>query len=234
MAEMTKLYELQKIDTMSLKVRRRLTQLQAQLVESDELKAVRGKVSDLTAQHHEWHAKQQAAELELQSITIRIEEANQLLMSGQVRNPKELEALQLSVEALQRHRSSIETASVEALLKAEELAGQLNAVGGKKEAVEEGWQRNQSQVTEEDTKLKRAFMQLKKQREQTAAAISAPLLQQYEQMRQRKGGIAVATVENETCSACHVQLPTGILSTLRSPLQNQVICPTCGRILYAA
>lgn len=234
MAEMTKLYELQKIDTMSLKVRRRLTQLQAQLVESDELKAVRGKVSDLTAQHHEWHAKQQAAELELQSITSRIEEANQLLMSGQVRNPKELEALQLSVEALQRQRSNIETASVEALLKAEELAGQLNAVGGKKEAVEEGWQRNQTQVTEEDTKLKRAFMQLKKQREQTAAAIPAPLLQQYEQMRQRKGGIAVATVENETCSACHVQLPTGILSTLRSPLQNQVICPTCGRILYAA
>lgn len=234
MAEMTKLYELQKIDTMSLKVRRRLTQLQAQLVESDELKAVRGKVSDLTAQHHEWHAKQQAAELELQSITSRIEEANQLLMSGQVRNPKELEALQLSIEALQRQRSSIESASVEALLKSEELAGQLNAVGGKKEAVEEGWQRNQSQVTEEDTKLKRAFMQLKKQREQTAAAIPAPLLQQYEQMRQRKGGIAVATVENETCSACHVQLPTGILSTLRSPLQNQVICPTCGRILYAA
>ena len=233
MAEMTKLYELQKIDTMSLKVRRRLTQLQALQVESDELKAVRGKVSDLTAQHHEWHAKQKAAELELQSISSRIEEANQLLMGGQVRNPKELEALQASIEALQRQRSSVETASVEALYKAEELSGQLNNIGPKKAAVEEGWQRNQSQVTEEDTKLKRAFMQLKKQREQTAAAIPTALLQQYEQMRQRKGGIAVATVENETCSACHVQLPTGILSTLRSPLVHQVICPTCGRILYA-
>ncbi len=233
MAEMTKLYELQKIDTMSLKVRRRLTQLQALLVESDEVKAVRGKVSDLTAQHHEWHAKQKAAELELQSISTRIEEANQLLMGGQVRNPKELEALQASIEALQRQRNSVETASVEALYKAEELAGQLSDSGAKKTVVEESWQRNQSQVIEEDTKLKRAFMQLKKQREQTAAAISATLLQQYEQMRQRKGGIAVATVENETCSACHVQLPTGILSTLRSPHVNQVICPTCGRILYA-
>lgn len=233
MAEMTKLYELQKIDTMSLKVRRRLTQLQALLVESDEVKAVRGKVSDLTAQHHEWHAKQKAAELELQSISSRIEEANQLLMGGQVRNPKELEALQASIDALQRQRSSVETASVEALYKAEELASQLSDTGAKKTVVEESWQRNQSQVIEEDTKLKRAFMQLKKQREQTAAAISATLLQQYEQMRQRKGGIAVATVENETCSACHVQLPTGILSTLRSPHVNQVICPTCGRILYA-
>lgn len=233
MVEIAKLYELQKIDTMSLKVRRRLTQIQALLVESDELKAVRGKVNDLTAQQHEWHAKQKAAELELQSLTGRIEEANQLLMSGEVRNPKELEALQSSVEALQRHRSSVETASVEALYKAEELATQLSDIGGQKQAVEEVWQRSQGQVTEEETKLKRAFLQLKKQREQTVAAISPALLQQYEQMRQRKGGIAVATVENETCSACHVQLPTGILSTLRSPTKPQVICPTCGRILYA-
>jgi len=233
MTEIAKLYELQKIDTMSLKVRRRLTQIQALLVESDELKTVRGKVNDLTTQHHEWHAKQKAAELELQSLTGRIDEANQMLMSGQVRNPKELEALQSSVDALQRHRSSVETASVEALYKAEELATQLSDVDAQKQAVEEVWQQGQGQVTEEETKLKRAFLQLKRQREQTVAAISPVLIQQYEQMRQRKGGIAVATVANDTCSACHVQLPTGILSTLRSATKPQVICPTCGRILYA-
>jgi len=59
------------------------------------------------------------------------------------------------------------------------------------------------------------------------------LLQQYEDMRERKAGVAVASIENEVCSACNVKIPSGVLSTLRSQSERLVTCTSCGRILYA-
>ena len=117
MADIAKLYELQKIDGTTQKVRRRLAQLKTLLVESDDLKRARTQTETLQAEQQEWHSKQKNAELETQSLTDRIKEGEQRLMSGQVRNPKELESLQSSIEALQRQRGIIENASVEALLK---------------------------------------------------------------------------------------------------------------------
>ncbi|HRW04184.1 MAG TPA: C4-type zinc ribbon domain-containing protein [Caldilineaceae bacterium] len=219
---------------MSLKVRRRLVQLKELLTESDELKRVQSQVEQLKAEQDKWRFEQQRNETELETLATKIEESNDMLMGGSIHNPKELESLQANIESLQRQRSTAETNSVEALYKSEELATQLSNAESKLAEMQESWNTNQTQLTEEDTKLKRAYLVLKKQREQVAERISEPLLQRYEQMRQRKGGVAVATVENDTCSACHVQLPTGVLSTVidQGKTDKQILCPTCGRLLF--
>lgn len=233
MAEMAKLYELQKIDVMSTKIRRRLLQLKDLLTDSNEIKQIQTKVNDLAVEHEKWQHEQTKAETELQSLKNRIEESSAALMRGDIHNPKELESLQASVEAMQRQRDNVESGSVEALYKTEELAGQLAEAQTNLASVQKDWSTSQTELSEEDLKLKRAYLHLKKQREQVAAEISAPLVQRYEQMRKRKGGVAVATIENDTCDACHVQLPTGVLSTLRNHQEEmQVLCPTCGRLLF--
>jgi predicted nucleic acid-binding Zn-ribbon protein len=232
MADIAKLYELQKIDGTTQKVRRRLAQLKTLLVESDDLKRARTQTETLQAEQQEWHSKQKNAELETQSLTDRIKEGEQRLMSGQVRNPKELESLQSSIEALQRQRGIIENASVEALLKNEELSGQVATATVQLQRVQQVWSASQSELTEEENKLKRGYLQLKKQRDTLTESLDKALLQQYEYLRERKAGVAVATIENENCSACHVRVPSGVLSTLRSQSDKLVSCTSCGRILY--
>lgn len=232
MANIAKLYELQKMDGTTQKVRRRLTQLKTLLVESAELQRARMQADALQQEQQQWHNKQKDAELEAQSLGSRIKESEQRLMSGQVRNPKELESLQSSIEALQRQRGLIETASVEALMKNEELSGQVTTANDQLQRVQQAWSSSQAELTEEENKLKRGYLQLKKQRETLAESLDKALLQQYEYLRERKAGVAVATVENENCSACHVRVPTGILSTVRSQPDKMVNCPSCGRILY--
>lgn len=232
MADIAKLYELQKIDVTTQKVRRRLTQLKTLLVESDDLKRARTQAETLQAEQQDWHGKQKNAELETQSLADRIKESEQRLMSGQVRNPKELESLQSSIEALQRQRSIVETASVEALLKNEELNGQVATANAQLQQVQQAWSASQSELTEEENKLKRGYLQLKKQRDTLSESLDKALLQQYEYLRERKAGVAIATVENEICSACHVRVPTGVLSTLRGQRDKLVSCTSCGRILY--
>lgn len=233
MADIAKLHELQKIDATSQKIRRRLTQLKTLLTESDDLTAARTRTAALEQEQQQWHSQQKMAEREVQSLGARIKESENRLMSGQVRNPKELEALQSSIEALQRQRDSQETTSVEALLKAEELSTHVNTARTQLQTIQTSWSTSQAELTEEDAKLKRGYLHLKKQRETLTEAIDKALIQQYEHLRERKGGTAVATIENEICSACNVKVPSGILSTLRSQPDKMSHCPSCGRILYA-
>jgi uncharacterized protein len=232
MADIAKMYELQKIDGTWERVRRRLGQIKTAMVESEELQAARQQVAATEADLQSWHVQQKNAELESQSLAERIAATEQRLMSGQVRNPKELEALQASLDGLQRLRTTVESQGVEALLKLEELTAQLSQEQTALKTLEGKWTSGQSTLIEEETKLKRAYMQLKKQRESTAATLGETLMKRYETLRQRKGGVAVAPLQNATCGACHVQVPTGVVSAARSQENDNVVCPSCGRILY--
>lgn len=233
MADIAKMYELQKVDLTWEKVRRRLSQIKLMLVESDEVRTLRQQVAATEADLHRWHAQQTDAELESQSLASRITATEQRLMGGQVRNPKELESLQANLEALQRQRATVESQAVEALLKVEELTIRLGQEQAILQAAIQKWSAGQAELIEEETKLKRAYAQLKKQRESSAAALGTEMLQRYENLRQRKGGVAVAPIQQSMCGACHVQVPTGVASTARNPDANPTLCPSCGRILFA-
>ena len=233
MADVAKMYDLQKVDTLWEKVRRRLLQIRKQLVESDDLQAKRQTLAALEAELQQWQSEQRTAELESQSLADRITDTETRLMSGQVRNPKELDALQHSVEALRRQRDGVETTGVTALLKIEEVTAKRNSARDQMLAIERKWRAEQAGLLEEENKLKRAFVQCKKQREALAAGLAGESLIQYEELRRRKAGIAVATVERGLCSACHVQVPTGVASSARNQTGATVYCTSCARILYA-
>ena len=88
MATASELYELQGIDTMWLKVRRRLLQIQKQLGESEELQSVRGAVAETEEQLHLWNGRQKDADLEFQALQKRIADTDEQLMSGRVTSPR--------------------------------------------------------------------------------------------------------------------------------------------------
>ena len=87
MADVAKLYELQRIDSTWTKVRNRLQQIRTLLAESDELKTVREQVAAIETEHHKWHADQTNAELESQALVERVRETEARLMSGEIRSP---------------------------------------------------------------------------------------------------------------------------------------------------
>jgi predicted nucleic acid-binding Zn-ribbon protein len=225
-----KMYELQRVDLTWTKVARRLQQLQELLGESAELRTARQRVSQTQAELHDWHAKQKNAELEDKTLAERIKATEERLMSGVVRNPKELEALQQNLEALRRQRETVAEDGVTAMARSEELASKLESEQAALAAIENGWNGNQTELREEETKLKHNGILLKRKREQLAAGMNETLRDRYETMRKRKAGVAIAVVQNGICSACHVTLPTGVANSLRAAT-SLVVCPSCGRYL---
>ncbi|NJN82659.1 MAG: hypothetical protein HC802_10570 [Caldilineaceae bacterium] len=162
MSDTTALYDLQKIDVTWDKVKRRLLQIQKLLGEPEELQKARAKVEQTDAAFHEWHAKQKNAELESQSLAARIKETDDKLMGGSVHNPKELEALQASLESMQRHRATVDDQGVEAMLSAEELAAQLAEQKAELDEIESAWIAGQDELKVEGAKMKRNYLALKK------------------------------------------------------------------------
>lgn len=232
MTDVNMLYDLQKVDVNWEKVRRKLLALQKALLEPEELIAVRKGVEAVNADIHQWHAQQKDAELESQGLADRIVATDQKLMSGAIRNPKELDALQLSLEGMRKLRSHVDENGVVAMLRVEELTSQQAAQRESLKRLESEWQQRRTELLEEELKVKRIALQLRSHRTKLLESIPGPDLEHYEDLRKRKAGIAIAAIDNGLCTACNVRLPTGVVSgaKARSAL---VYCPSCGRILVS-
>lgn len=231
MGDAAKLYELQKIDLAWVRVARRLKALMEELGESDDVREARAQVSTTESTLQDWRAKQLDAELESKTLAKKIAETESQLMSGTVRDHRELENLQTSLEALHRHRTQVDDSAVEAMMHADEAEQTLATQREELTAIESEWGAGQTELREEETKLKQQYILLKRKRESVAGNLGDKLLERYETMRKRKGGIAIAPVENGVCAACHVQVPTGVVNGLGSAT-SLVLCPSCGRYLY--
>lgn len=231
MSDATKLYELQKVDLAWAHVARRLKALMEQLGESDAVRAARQQVNATESTLHDLRAKQRDAELEGKSLAKKIAETESRLMSGAVHDHRELEALQNSLESLRRHRAMVDDTAVEAMMSGDETEAALATQRDQLSTLEAEWGEGQSELRDEETKLKQQYILLKRKREALAKAMGAKLYERYDSMRKRKAGIAIAAVENGVCGACHVQLPTGVVSGLGSAT-SLVLCPSCGRYLY--
>jgi hypothetical protein len=62
------------------------------------------------------------------------------------------------------------------------------------------------------------------------AKIPAPILAHYDRLIAR-GKKGVAVVRGQVCGGCHMQVPLGVVMTLRRDEDLQ-ICEHCGRYLY--
>jgi uncharacterized protein len=229
-----KMYELQKVDLTWAKVRRRLLEIQELLGESEEVRQARNQAEQTEAELHAWHAKQQDAELESHSLAGRIQAAEEQLMSGAIHIPKELEALQASADSMRRQRAAVEESAVEAMMAVDTLTAQLEEQRSSVTRLEAEWSSDQEALRADEAKMKQNYVLLKRRRENLVATMSPALLDKYEQMRKRRGGVAVAPVRDGECGVCHVTLPTGVISALRGNQDELVLCTSCGRYLYLA
>lgn len=228
------LYDLQKVDIAWAKVGLRLRQIQKLLGESDDVAAARQKKLIAEAELEQSQIRQRDYDLESQSLAARIQDTEKRLMSGEVSNPKELESLQASLDALRRQRAKVDDSAVEAMLKSEELSTQVNDFQATFAHAESEWKSDQSDLVQEGQKLKKQFVLLKQQRETLAGKVDPSLMTRYEQLRKRKNGVAVALLRDDTCGACHMQVPRGVISNVRGGMTGELgTCTSCGRILYA-
>ena len=93
------------------------------------------------------------------------------------------------------------------------------------------WEIRQAELTELLARLLSEREGIASQRSDLAATLDPAGVQQYEKLRNAKGGLAVAKVERGLCQACRMSLPTQQQQRVRSG-RYTVLCASCGRMLF--
>ena len=224
------LLKMHEIDTMYEKIRKRLLLLRRAAEGSEELAALRAQLESVNVELNNAQSEQKDLELESRSLTERIRESERTLMSGELRNPKELEALQTNIDTMKSHRTTLEDSSVDRLVLVDRLEGTLQSKQTTFDEKEQTWTERKAALETEVERRTKEYIYLKGARQQVAEMLPADKLELYEHLRRRKNGVAVAQLEEEMCGACHTQVAVGILDSVRYS-DELLNCPSCGRIL---
>jgi predicted nucleic acid-binding Zn-ribbon protein len=227
------LYELQQVDLEIESASRRLKEIAASLVESNELKQARKMVVEAKARLAKRRARMKDLDLEVSSLSHKIETDEQRLYSGRVTNPKELASLQDEVASLQRWRDKKEDDLLEMMVAAEEGEAALADAQAILTQVSDAWRAEQGDLANEQAQLQARLGELDEQRESLVAAIGPDDMAIYERLRRRKAGRAVALVKDGICQGCRMNPPTSQVQHARSGTEL-VFCNNCGRILHVA
>jgi predicted nucleic acid-binding Zn-ribbon protein len=226
------LYRLQQVDSQLDEIHARLEEIEAALKDDRELRDASQRQEEAQEKAADAQSELRKAEAQVVDQQAKIRQNQQALYGGKVTNPKELQDLQQESEALQRYLGTLEDRQLECMIAVEEAEAQHQAaIAAHQEAQRQG-QHTHAELTAERAELQKKAERLRGQRQAEVSNVAAEDLQLYEELRQSRGGLAVAKVVDKACSACGTILSQALAQAARSPQQINR-CDTCQRILYA-
>jgi len=227
------LYRLQTIDTQRQKITQRIAQIEAELAADEAIQACL-KVKEQAEQELK-QAQSKLFDVAHQDAAKRMKlELNQnQLFGGKIRNPKDLQDLQVEADFLRKSIQELEDQQIEVMLELE--AAQLGL-----EQAEQAYQQCLSNkatqgalLLGEKHQLENDLAGLNAQREALIKTLPTDVLAHYESLLKTKACKAVAAIIEESCEACGMTISPADMQAARSP-NILAHCKTCGRILYKA
>ncbi|HEX9093041.1 MAG TPA: hypothetical protein VF902_03575 [Coriobacteriia bacterium] len=233
MDEAGALLELQDLDLRILRLTKRLDEMP----EKRDILVARAKLVDLRTLLARTRAAARAVDARLKRleddagvITAKMEAEQGKLLSGQIKNPKELQAISMELDSLKRRRDALENEELAEMGKAETAGQQEAKIAGVIEAGERKEAELVAVFKDRGSAIVAEVEEIGATRERVASHISAATLSRYESLRGSKHGIAVGRLDGGTCGACRVSLPAGHVERLMAggPIGE---CPKCQRML---
>jgi len=212
MSKALNLYRLQKLDSQIDKITQRLKQIEKAL--KDNLRIRRAKKVLVRAQKNAQRMRIKLHQIEdkVEGKRIKRKLVQTSLFSGKIKNPKELQDLQMESEALKRYINQLEDEQLEAMIENE-------AAENDEEQSKKALANAKATTSEENASLLGEQLKLQDDLERLMREKEAVL------------GTAVTEVSDGGCSICGQALTPADQQSIRSSHQL-IFCPSCGRILY--
>jgi len=231
MSESLNLYRLQKLDTAIDRITARLQEIEEILSDDSRLKRAQKKVEKTKAQAKKIRIKLNQIEDKVEAQRIKRKTTQAALFGGKIKNPKELQDLQMESEALKRYISQLEDEQLEVMIDYEA------AENAETQALKELTQ-TKGTVAEENAamlgekkQLEADLERLIREKEAVLQSVSQKSLSLYQTLHKRKNGVAVAAISEGGCSVCGQSLTPADLQSIRAS-NKLIFCPNCKRILF--
>jgi uncharacterized protein len=176
--------------------------------------------------------EQRKADADVEQVKTRRERNRQRIDGGTVGDPKQLQAMQHEIVALDKRISDLED---EELMVMERLEGAQQDRDGLTAELAEINQSGAAQLTARDTAaadLSEQQQQSRAERDKLAADIPADLLALYERLRAQLGGVGVGALQHKRCGGCQLNVGASDLARFATAPSDEVLrCEECNRIL---
>ena len=224
------LFQLQELDLALEANEQSQVKTTAQLADNQDVVKARAKLAAEQKRSEELAKQQKTTEWEADDLTAKIKAIEKKLYEGKIFNPKELGSLQADAEDIKKRRSGLEDKVLELMEESDAARAKVATLTTQLARLEADWQSQQKKLAGDMEQLKTAHLDMEGKRQALLAQVEANAMEIYRDLRKRKGGIAVARIEQGTCQGCRITLPNSDLQQAKGG--GLVRCSSCGRILY--
>ncbi|PMP62540.1 MAG: hypothetical protein C0197_04480 [Caldimicrobium thiodismutans] len=228
--DIVRLIELQKIDLEILRLEKSVAEVpQALKKAKKERDLLKEKINVLEKAIEEKEKQKNLFEEELKEEQKRLKQTQARLT--QIRGSRDYQILLREIDEMKKTIRIKEDEILKLMEEIENLSKERDNLKNQLEKVQA--------VLEEETKKFEKFCEeinaekesLLKKRKEIAEKISGGILRKYELIRQKKGGVGIAAVENGVCEGCFMSVPPQLYNELQK--DNRFYeCPHCKRIIY--
>jgi predicted nucleic acid-binding Zn-ribbon protein len=204
-------------------------ELAARTKELDELA---GQLTDVQAKLTELARAQKRIEDEVAVVETKSASETKKLNSGTITAPREIQALSSEIDALGRRKRALEDDEIELMEQAEPLGADAERLAARQSEASAEAERLRGVIAEAEQTIDAEAATVGAERDAAAADVPGDLLARYEKLRAKLGGVAVARLEGDLCTGCHVRLPAVEYDVIKhSPPDAVLTHEDCGRIL---
>jgi predicted nucleic acid-binding Zn-ribbon protein len=232
---LTALLDVQARDTEADQLRHRRATLpeRATLADAESgIARVDAELAGLRPKRDETARHQQRLEDEIASLDAKVADIEKKLYSGTVSAPRELQALQDDIDSLKRHKSALEDEELEMMEEREPLDADVSRLDGERSRFEADAGTARTALAEAEAVVDVELERVAGERAKVVDGVPAALLQQYERLREKLGGVGVSRLVGNSCTGCHLTLPAQEVARMRREPPGRVeTCEQCGRIL---
>jgi len=230
MSQVLEILTLQSLDDEAAALRAALADTERRLQGDEELNGARRDLAAVRTRQEAARRDQRRLEGEVEALSDKIAADEKKLYDGSIHSPKELTNLQHEVDTLKASRATHEDALIEALDTAEKVNREAATAERRARVLEGRWQLQQQELRHEVLRLGDAIARTDAKRDLQKTRIPPRSLHLYEDLRRRKGGMAVSRLTGGSCGGCRVSVPDGIRRKALA-ISDIAQCPNCERIL---
>jgi uncharacterized protein len=226
------LLELQEVDTHLNAVRARLATFPKRLAEVQaRVDASRAALDKSKESHCTTLKDRKRYELDVEQWKDKVRKYKD--QAFQVKTNEAYKVLQHEVEMAEAEIAKAEDRLLEQMVSGEQYDRQVKAAEKNFKQVEEQIGGERKEIDAEKAAAEKELAQLEAERANVVKAIPEDLLDHYQRIAKKHGGIAVAEVRGEACSACGARIRPHVFQILRREDSSDLYhCELCTRILY--
>jgi len=229
-AQLDSLIKLQEIDTQIYALHSEKSAKPAQIKELENIfESKKSHMAELEKQALDLAKQKKDKELELAS-----KEEAAVKLQGQLyslKTNKEYQTMLQQIQDAKADASVIEDKILEILEESDKLKAVVEQEKLKIKEEEKLFLLDKSKIETRLKEIDDRLSQLEATRKQAVVDIEAKILSQYERILTSRDGLAIVTVNDNSCGGCNMFVPPQVINLIKM-YERIITCETCNRMLY--